>query len=169
MFRQTVRHSETSRDAYVQCLSANMQTILVCCDLLTYGSIKMWICHIFWLWYFLTMTLTLIQTVNDPHGAQLDPNPPSWRESDKKIWNFKSLCIKHLPLRIWSPCMYLQTLHVHGKQSIPRYRVCAPTSLTMPDALTNRNPQTSKAPLNSQAQGTTLFTRAVSNIIRGHE
>ena len=60
-----VRLSCRSWDANIQCRSANVQTIMVCCHWLTCGSINLRVSYYLLLKYFL-MTLTLILNLNDP-------------------------------------------------------------------------------------------------------
>ena len=62
--------------------------------------------------YFLMVTLTLDDpygnlTITDPHGPNLINK-----------YGIEKCDIKHLPLGIYSLCMYLYPLHIPDKQSI---------------------------------------------------
>ena len=98
----------------------------------------MWGCYIFsFLGYFITTTLTLILTLNDPHKRL---TWPSWRLTDhnQKII-LKNFHIRHQPLRIDSLCMYMYPLYIFGKQLKRHDGVCVPICLSMPNLFLSKH------------------------------
>jgi len=69
--------------------------------------------------------------MNDPMALKPDPH---YANLIRKC-GIGKCHIKHLPLGIYSLCMYLKTLHIHGKQSIRHDGICIPTCLIMPTFL----------------------------------
>ena len=72
-------------------------------------------------------SLTLILTLNDPHGAYSDPQNVNLIRQ----YGIEKCDIKHFSFGcIVFACIYRR--HIHGKQTIRRDGVCIPTCLTMP-------------------------------------